>query len=611
MGCLARAAFVLTISASLVGILTPGVTQASAIITNGTVTLGVNDEGDLNVTDVTLPGYPGASLGGTAAVGVRLNETNADGTAPGCLCEGWGVAIIDGPGAPFSGFVNRAFTLTPVVNLSLVSFTATESTATSIVIINDATGAPALEVTHAFGPSASPNLYRVEVTIRNVSVGPLGTGPTSLRYRRVMDWDIEPTASSEFVTFGGPAAANLLASSNNGFETANPLVNTPPATPDCTSTPTDCGPSDHGALFDFAFPALATGEARTFSIFYGAAPTEAGADEARLVAGVGPFSYGQCNPGEEVTVPALCDPLLGTPQTFVFGFADVGETVPPPATDGDPRLCGHNNKLEFGGVRVGQFKELAFRVENIGTGTLTGTAQIGEPFAIVAGIPFSVPGGQHALVMVRFSPTSAADVVGTVNITSNGGNASFSVKGTGVGPVADQEPPRQHPAAPVITTLTASPDVLWPADDRLVHVRVSVAAHDASGTELACRIVAVSPGNSGTTPHDWKITGKLAVKLKAERSRRGDGREYTVTVQCTNDAGGSSTRTVTVRVPRHHGNDHGKRHGKDHHQHRDQDKHHGWHQDDGQPDHNDHHKDRGAHDDRDHGKRRAASAQHR
>jgi type IV pilus assembly protein PilY1 len=286
----------------------------------------VTDQGNLNVTDTALPGYPGPSIGGTAAAGLRFLATNADGTAPACLCEGWGAGV-DAGGATFTGFVNRGFAPpNDLSNLALVSFTATATTATSVVNIADTLGAPALQVTHFFHPSASPNLYQVDVTITNISGSAVGAGPTALRYRRVMDWDIEPTDRSEFVTIAGLPATNLLSANDNGFATSNPFGGSPPNLAGCAAGNfTDCGPADHGAVFDFAFPALAAGESRVFNIFYGAAGTEAAADLARTVAGVEVYSYGQCDAGQGVLE---CNEITGTPNTFIFGFAGVGGTAP-------------------------------------------------------------------------------------------------------------------------------------------------------------------------------------------------------------------------------------------------------------------------------------------
>jgi hypothetical protein len=61
----------------------------------------------------------------------------------------------------------------------------------------------------------------------------------------------------------------------------------------------------------------------------------------------------------------------------------------------------------------------------------------------------------------------------------------------------------------------------------------------------------------GNTAPDWKITGDLTVKLRAERSGVGDGRVYTITVACTDQLGGGSTETTRVLVPKNGGSDSG------------------------------------------------------
>src|ERR1700709_2469564 len=70
---------------------------AGAVIDNGTVQLGVNALGDLNYSCSQHEdgGCPPSSNGvdeSTDVVGRRYEPLNLDGTAPGCLCEGWGVA---------------------------------------------------------------------------------------------------------------------------------------------------------------------------------------------------------------------------------------------------------------------------------------------------------------------------------------------------------------------------------------------------------------------------------------------------------------------------------------------------------------------------------------
>ena len=49
------------------------------------------------------------------------------------------------------------------------------------------------------------------------------------------------------------------------------------------------------------------------------------------------------------------------------------------------------SSLNFGSVTVNTTTDLSFTVQNIGTGTLTGTAAAsGAPFSVVAGSPFSL-----------------------------------------------------------------------------------------------------------------------------------------------------------------------------------------------------------------------------
>jgi hypothetical protein len=87
----------------------------------------------------------------------------------------------------------------------------------------------------------------------------------------------------------------------------------------------------------------------------------------------------------------------------------------------------------------------------------------------------------------------------------------------------------------------------------------------ASGScnAASCHIVSVS-SNEKTEPGDWVITGNLTLNLRADRSKKGSGRVYTITVQCTDAAGNVSTSTVTVSVAHdqgHKGNGNGQGNG--------------------------------------------------
>jgi hypothetical protein len=107
---------------------------------------------------------------------------------------------------------------------------------------------------------------------------------------------------------------------------------------------------------------------------------------------------------------------------------------------------------------------------------------------------------------------------------------------------------------PVIGSVTATPNVLSPPNHQMVLVTVAVQAADNAGP-VTSRIISVTssdPTNTtgdGNTGGDWYINGPLTVYLRAERSQSGVGRTYTITVQSTDAAGNTATRSTTVFVP--------------------------------------------------------------
>ena len=102
---------------------------------------------------------------------------------------------------------------------------------------------------------------------------------------------------------------------------------------------------------------------------------------------------------------------------------------------------------------------------------------------------------------------------------------------------------------PVIQSATASPSVLSPANKQLVPVTIAVSAADSCAGAVRCRIVSVT-SNEAIDATDWKITGDLTLTLRADRSKKGTGRVYTMTIACEDASGNVSTTTATVTVPR-------------------------------------------------------------
>lgn len=303
--------------AMMLSMLAAGAANAGAIITDGNVSLGVNDLGQLNVAGGV------ADVNGETSVGVRWLDAGIqyESTAQGCLCEGWGVAIAD---TATSGYANEA---SGTAGLTSVSFSSTATTATSVVNMNDD-----LTITHDFALSVSDNLYRVTVTIENTS----GVDIADLLYRRTMDWDTAPTPFDEFVTIGGTALASAVTAANdNGFCSSDPLALCTEMTAGSTGDFIASGPADHGANFDFNFGALAAGESYTFDIFFGGAANKTDAFAALGAVGAEAYSLGWS--GLDADQNGFEDVVDGriTP-TYIFGFAGVGGVALPPTDVPEP-----------------------------------------------------------------------------------------------------------------------------------------------------------------------------------------------------------------------------------------------------------------------------------
>ena len=107
---------------------------------------------------------------------------------------------------------------------------------------------------------------------------------------------------------------------------------------------------------------------------------------------------------------------------------------------------------------------------------------------------------------------------------------------------------------PNIDSVVANPPALWPPNHKMVPTTVTVSVTDICDAAPNCMIVNVTsnePVNGlgdGDTAPDWTITSDLNLQLRAERSGTGSGRIYTISVQCTDASGNSSTKDVTVSV---------------------------------------------------------------
>ena len=159
---------------ALVLVLAPSALEATAtgaVVSNGTVALGVTALGDLgydcaSAVDGSCPDNPG-----NEPFGVRFLSNVADGTSSGCFCEGWGVADAA------SGLTGYANETTGNAHVSLDSFLADSTSAVSTVTVSDsAIPGYALRVTHDYHSTpTTPNLMEATVTVTNTGASPSPT----------------------------------------------------------------------------------------------------------------------------------------------------------------------------------------------------------------------------------------------------------------------------------------------------------------------------------------------------------------------------------------------------------------------------------------------------
>jgi TolB protein len=113
---------------------------------------------------------------------------------------------------------------------------------------------------------------------------------------------------------------------------------------------------------------------------------------------------------------------------------------------------------------------------------------------------------------------------------------------------ANAEATVRYALPPTITSVTATPNVLWPANNAMVPVSLTVDVIDNSDPAPVCQITNVT-SNEAAVESAWQITGPLTLDLRAQRFGIGTGRIYTIMVSCTNSSQLSSSASVTVSVP--------------------------------------------------------------
>lgn len=167
---------------------------------------------------------------------------------------------------------------------------------------------------------------------------------------------------------------------------------------------------------------------------------------------------------------------------------------------------------------------------------------IGYPGTWTSRAPAWSPDGQY----IYFTAVRSVTAGSLEQIFLKPAGGGDEIKLTSVG--ANFEATVRKIYAPTITSVMAMPNVLWPANNNMVPVSVTVDVSDNSDSAPVCQITDVT-SNEVAAESAWQITDLLTVDLRAQRFGMAAGRIYTITVTCTNSSQLSSTATVTVNVP--------------------------------------------------------------
>lgn len=92
--------------------------------------------------------------------------------------------------------------------------------------------------------------------------------------------------------------------------------------------------------------------------------------------------------------------------------------------------------------------------------------------------------------------------------------------------------------APVIAGVSAAPSTIWPPDNKMHDIAVSVSASDDVDPAPVCTLTSVSGASS-----DAALTGALTASVRAS-----NGNVYTLTVTCRDFSGNSSTASTVVTI---------------------------------------------------------------
>lgn len=168
--------------------------------------------------------------------------------------------------------------------------------------------------------------------------------------------------------------------------------------------------------------------------------------------------------------------------------------------------------------------------------------------------------GQCGAIVNYQAPTSGA----CDNVTCDPPSGSFFPVGTTTVTCTSSQGPQcifnltvKDMEGPAIAGASASPSELSRPNHKMVDVTLNYGVSDncTAPAAIACTLAVSSnePINGlgdGDVAPDWIVLDAHHVRLRAERSGKGNGRIYTITITCTDANGNSTSQNVTVSIPK-------------------------------------------------------------
>jgi hypothetical protein len=404
-----------------------GSTNPVIQVTPGSIAYGTILNGTIKTNNFTVQNIGTGTLTGTASVG-----------APFSIVSGGSYSL----GASASQTVTVVFSPTAASSFNQ-SVTFTGGNGANTTVTGSATNAPVptpvLQVTPgsiAYGTILNGTSKTNSFTVQNVGTGTLtGTASVGAPFSVVSGGSyslgasasqtvtvvFSPTAASSFnqsVTFTGGNGANTTVTGS--------ATNAPVPTPVLQVTP---GSIAYGTILN------GTSKTNSFTVQNIGTGTLTGTASVgapfSIVSG-GSYSLG-ASASQAVTVVFSPTVASNYNQSVTFtGGNGANTTVTGSATNAPvptPVLQVTPGSIAYGTILNGTSKTNSFTVQNIGTGTLTGTASVGAPFSIVSGGSYSLGASASQAVTVVFSPTVASNYNQSVTFTGGSG-ASATVTGS-------------------------------------------------------------------------------------------------------------------------------------------------------------------------------------